>query len=109
LDTLLDQTVKRLNREPIDIYAFSTYLPANLRAKADELWTERRTTRLIEALLKNQVAIEINSREQLPSRSFIERAKQAGCKFGLGTANETAVELKRCGYALRMVKTCQLD
>src|SRR4051794_4554273 len=41
LDTLLDQTVKRLNREPIDIYAFSTYLPANLRAKADELWTER--------------------------------------------------------------------
>ncbi len=109
MDSLVDQTVERLNREPIDIYASPTYLPATMRAEANELWTERRVSKLIDALLKNQVAVEINTREQLPSRGFLERAKQAGCKFGFGTANETAVELKRCEYGLQMVETCKLD
>jgi len=109
VDSLVDQTVERLNAEPIDIYAFPTYLPENLRAEANELWTERRTTKLIDALLKNQVAIEINSLENLPSQSFIERAKQAGCKFGFGTANQSAAELKRCEYGLQMVRACKLD
>ena len=80
-----------------------------MKAEAEELWTESRMSRLIDALIKNQVAVEINTREQLPSRAFIERAKQAGCKFGFGTANETAAELKRCEYGLQMVETCKLD
>ena len=109
LDNLVDQTIERLNTEPIDIYAFPTYLPAAMRAQADELWTERRMARLIDALVKNQVAVEINTREQLPSRTFIELGKQAGCKFGFGTANETAAELKRCEYGLQMVEVCKLD
>jgi hypothetical protein len=109
LDSLVDQIVERLNTEPIDLYAFPTYLPATMRAEADQLWTEYRVTKLIDAFLKNQVAVEINTREQLPSRAFLERAKQAGCKFGFGTANETAVELKRCEYGLQMSETCKLD
>ncbi len=109
LDSLLDQTIERLSTEPIDIYASPTYLPAAMRAEADDLWTERRVAKLIDALLKNQVAIEINTQEQLPNRAFIEQAKQGGCKFGFGTANETAAELKRCEYGLQMVETCKLD
>ena len=109
LDSLVDQAVERLNTEPIDIYAVPTYLPAAMRAEADQLWTERRTTKLIDALVKNQVAVEINTPEQLPSRAFLEQAKQAGCKFAFGTANQTAEELKRCEYGLQMVETCKLD
>ena len=109
LDGLLDQTVDRLNTEPIDIYCSPGYLPANIRAQADQLWTERRMTRLIDALLKNQVAVEINTNAQLPSRAFLENAKQAGCKFAFGTANETAADLKRCEYGLQMVEACKLD
>lgn len=108
-DSLVDQTVERLNSEPVDIYAFPTYLPAAMRAEADQLWTERRTTKLIDALVKNQVAVEINTRDQLPSPAFLELAKQAGCKFAFGTANETSEELKRCEYGLQMVETCKLD
>jgi hypothetical protein len=109
LDSLVDQIVERLHTEPIDLYALPTYLPAAMRAEADQLWTEPRVTRLLDALLKNQVAVEINTREQLPSRMFIEQAKQAGCKFAFGTANRTAAELKRCEYGLQMVEACKLD
>lgn len=109
LDSLLDQTVEHLTRQPIDIYAFPTYLPPSMKAEADQLWTEARMNRLIDALVHNQVAIEINTPEQLPSRAFIERAKRAGCKFAFGTANKTVAELKRCEYGLQMVAACKLD
>jgi hypothetical protein len=109
IDSLVDQTVERLNTEPIDIYAFPTYLGETMRAEAGELWTERRTNTLIDALVKNKVAIEINTREELPSRAFLEQAKQAGCKFALGTGNQTAGQLKRCEYGLQMIETCKLD
>ena len=79
-----------------------------MRAEADQLWTEHRMNKLVEALVKNQVAIEINTREQLPSRAFIERAKRAGCKFAFGTGNQTAAELKRSEYGLQMVEACKL-
>jgi hypothetical protein len=109
LDSLLDQTVQRLNSEPIDIYAFPIYLPPFMRAEANQLWTEGRMDKLIDALLKNQVAIEINATEQLPSRAFIERAKRAGCKFALGTANRNVAELKRSEYGLQMIEACKLS
>jgi len=66
-------------------------------------------SKLIDALVKNQVAIEINTPEQLPSRAFVERAKQAGCKFAFGTGNETVAELKRSEYGLQMVEACKLS
>lgn len=109
LDGLLDQTVERLNTEPVDIYTHPTYLPESLRGRADELWTEPRMSKLIEALVKNKVAVEINTLDRLPGRAFLDRAKQAGCKFGFGTANQTAAELQRCEYGLEMVHQCKLD
>jgi Domain of Unknown Function (DUF1080) len=109
MDALVDHTVERLNAEPIDLYACPTCLPKPMKADADQLWTEQRTGKLIDALVKNQVAVEINSREKLPSRTFIERAKQAGCKFGFGTGNQSGAELKRCEYGLSMVEACKLD
>lgn len=109
MDGLVDHTVERLNTEPIDIYACPTRLPGAMKADADQLWTEQRIAKLIDTLVKNQVAVEINSRDQLPSRTFIERAKEAGCKFGFGTGNQSAAELKRCEYGLSMVEACKLD
>jgi hypothetical protein len=109
MESLVEQTVNRLDSEPIDIYSHTTYLPATMRAGADELWTQARTAKLIDALVRNKVAIELNNLEQLPGEKFILQAKDAGCKFGFGTANGTAAELKRCEYGLQMVETCKLD
>jgi hypothetical protein len=108
-DRLLEQTIKRLDGEPIDIYAFPTYLPATFREHAADLWTQPRITKLIEALVKNKVAVELNSLYRLPGEPFIQQAKEAGCKFAFGTGNHTAAELKRCEYGLQMVERCKLD
>lgn len=107
--SFLDQTVKRLDTEPIDIYTYPLYLPESMRASADGLWTETRRAKLIDALVRNQVAIELNSVEKSPSVSFIQQAKAAGCKFGFGSGNETKTELKRCEFGLQAVEACKLD
>jgi hypothetical protein len=109
MDRLVAGTVKRLDSEPMDIYSHPTYLPAALREQADELWTQARMATMIEALTRNKVAIELNSLDMLPSQKFIMQAKDAGCKFGFGTGNRTAAELKRCEYGLQMVEACKLD
>jgi len=109
IDRLVEQTVKRLDAEPIDIYTHPTRLPAAMEAAADDLWTQSRMTRLIDALLRNKVAIELNTLEQLPKQNFIQQARDAGCKFTFGTANRSAAELKRCEYGLQMVEACKLD
>jgi len=94
----VERTVQRLDTEPIDIYAF---------AEAD--WTEPQMATLIAALLRNKVAIELNSLSQSPGIPFIQSAKQAGCKFAFGTGNRTAAELQRCEFGLHMVEACKLD
>lgn len=96
-----DAAVKRLDSEPIDIY---TMAPG-----AAELWTPERTTRLIDALVRNKVAIELNTIDKLPSQPFIQQAKHVGCKFAFGTGNQTAAQLQRCEYGLQMVEACHLD
>jgi hypothetical protein len=47
--------------EPINIWANPTYLPDALKSRYDELWTAARMKSLIDASIKNNVAIEINS------------------------------------------------
>jgi len=109
IDNFLVSTINRLDTEPIDFYTNATYLPPPLESRRDQLWTEARASRLIEALVRNKVAVEINTLHELPSKTFVERAKQAGCQFGFGTGNQSAAQLKRCEYGLRLVEECKLD
>jgi hypothetical protein len=109
MDSLVEDIVKRLDTEPIDIYTYATLLPPSMRANADELWTPALRKKLIDALVRNKVAVELNTIERLPSPGFIQEAKNAGCKFAFGTANVTAGQLKRCEYGLQMVEACKLD
>ncbi len=106
----MEMLVKRIEgvmREPIDIYANATYLPDQIAADYDALWTPERMQRVIDAALKNDVAIEINNRRRIPSATFLKRAKAAGCKFSFGTNNAEA-ELGRLEYPIQMVRECGL-
>ncbi len=109
IDQLIETRRKRLDEEPLDIYSGVTSLPASMKSKTGELWTTSRQAKLIEALARNKVAIELSTLDQLPGESFIRQAKDAGCKFGFGTANSSGADLKRCEYGLRMVEACKLD
>jgi 3-keto-disaccharide hydrolase len=108
MDTLVERAVGILEREPVDIYANPTILPDVLAKDYERLWTEARRKRVIDAAVKNGVAIELNSRYKLPSASFIAMAKAAGCKFTFGTNNTGPDDLGRSEYGLRMVEECKL-
>jgi hypothetical protein len=108
MDTLVDRTVGILNDEPIDIYVNPTFVPEALAKDYESLWTETRRRKVIEAAVKNGVAIELNNRYRLPSASFVKLAKAAGAKFAFGSNNGAAGDLGRCEYGLQMVKECNL-
>lgn len=108
MDTLVDRIVGILEKEPVDIYANPTYLPAQLARSYDVLWTEERMRRVIRALKTNGVALEIN-RQRLPSEKFIRMAKEEGLLFTFGTNNSGPNDLGRCEYGLEMVRACNLQ
>jgi hypothetical protein len=106
----MEMLVKRIEgvmREPIDIYANATYIPDQIAAEYDALWTPQRMQRVIDAALRYDVAIEINNRRRIPSSAFLKMAKAAGCKFSFGTNNAEA-EMGRLEYPIQMVKECGL-
>ena len=109
-ESFMEMYVSRIEgimREPIDIYANATFLPAPLRPQYDALWTPARMKRVIDAAIENDVAIEINNRYKIPSLAFIKTAKVAGVKFSFGTNNAEAA-LGRLEYPIQMVRECGL-
>ena len=102
MEQLVDQIVGIVNKEPIDIYVNPTYLPAEISDRYDELWTEDRMDRVINALVEGGVALEINNKYRIPSPAFLVRAKEAGVKFTIGTNNGGAGDLGRMEYAIEM-------
>jgi histidinol phosphatase-like PHP family hydrolase len=84
MDGLVKRRAQVMAELPIDILAEPLQLPAAIAARADELWTEERMHVIIEAAVKNGVALEISPYERQPSEKFIALAKAAGAKFTVG-------------------------
>jgi len=108
MDTLVERTVWILENEPIDLYVNPTFLPGVIAERYDELWTEARMDRVIEAAIKNGVAIEINARRRIPSPTFLKRAKRAGATFSFGTNNASKDDLGNLEYCREMIVECSL-
>jgi hypothetical protein len=108
MEVFVSRTLGVLNQEPIDIYVNPTFLPDAIGAQYERLWTPERRAKVIEALRRNDVALEINNRYRLPSPVFIKEAKQAGVKFTFGSNNGGTRDLGRLEYGLEMVKECGL-
>jgi len=107
MDLLVKRAVGILSNEPVDIYVNPTFLPDEIAAEYDSLWTPERMAKVIDAAVKNGVAIEINARYKLPSPSFIKMAKKAGAKFSFGTNNGDN-EIGRLDYCFQMIRECGL-
>jgi hypothetical protein len=108
METLLARTVAILEHEPIDIFVNPTFLPEVIAAEYGKLWTGERMDRVIGAALRNGVAIELNDLYHLPSKTFVRKAKAAGCKFTLGSNNTGPGDLGRSEYGRRMIEECGL-
>jgi histidinol phosphatase-like PHP family hydrolase len=108
MDMLVGKIESILSQEPVDIHVNPTFLPDKISFKYDELWTQDRMDRVINALVDNDVALEINARYKIPSLAFIKRAKQAGVKFTFGTNNGGSDDLGRLEYCLKIAKEAGL-
>jgi len=88
--------------EPITILANPTYLPPAVKDMYDELWTDERMRRVIQAAIDNTVALEINAGSGLPHERFIRMAKRMGAKFTFGTNNfhDRPIDMTRCFQAI---------
>lgn len=107
MDYLVSTIVNILNTEPINMYVNPTYLPAQMADRYDSFWTEERMDKVIKAAKDHNIAIEINNRFKIPSAKFIERAKNAGVKFTVGTNNMDS-NFSGAAYALEMIQKCNL-
>ncbi|UCH64080.1 MAG: DUF1080 domain-containing protein [Fidelibacterota bacterium] len=96
-----------LNDEYFDIFVNPTFLPSVLADEYDALWTPERMQRVIDAAVKNNIAIEINARYRIPSKAFITQAKQSGAKFAFGTNNGDE-NFGNLEYCLEMLRECDL-
>ncbi|MCL4177879.1 MAG: DUF1080 domain-containing protein [Verrucomicrobia bacterium] len=108
MDMLVRRIVDILDHEPIDIYVNATFLPDVLAADYDRLWTPTRMDQVIDAAVRNDIAIEINDRYRIPSVAFVKRAKQKGARFTFGTNNGGRDDLGYLGYALEVQRACDL-
>jgi histidinol phosphatase-like PHP family hydrolase len=107
MDRYLDFNVQVMAQEPIDIMANPTFLPDAIVKEYDALWTDARMRRFIETAKKYNVAIEINSRYNIPGLSFLRAAKDAGVKFSFGS-NQHGAEATHLDYSLKMAKELRL-
>jgi hypothetical protein len=108
METLVERAVGIIENEPIDIYVNPTYLPDAISKDYDTLWTEARMKKVVGALKRAGVAMELNDRYSLPGVNFVRMAKAEGVKFTFGTNNAGPADLRRCQYGIRMIEECGL-
>jgi histidinol phosphatase-like PHP family hydrolase len=106
MDRFVDWHVEIMTREPFDILANTTWLPAGMLEEWDLYWTPPRMKKVIDAALKYGIALEISSSYKLPKLPFLKLAKAAGAKFSFGS-NGRYPNMGKLDYSFEMAK--QLD
>ena len=107
MDIIVQKILDVLNNEPIDVYVNPTFLPDVMLEHYDKLWTAPRIKKVVDALVKNDIALEINARYRIPNAAIIKAAKKAGVKFTFGTNNGDP-DIGRLEYCIKMVHECGL-
>lgn len=89
---------------PVDILAHPTLLPIALRSiPAEEIWTEEREERLVNALLRAGIAFEVSNRYK-PHERLVRRAVATGLRIALGSDGHTADQVGNVDWPLMMTR-----
>jgi histidinol phosphatase-like PHP family hydrolase len=96
-DVYMDAHVDNLERfareMPVDVLSHPTLLPWKLRSTPlEELWTEAREERAVEALFRAGIAFEISNRYR-PHARFVKRAIDRGVRVSLGSDGHSAEQV----------------
>ena len=108
MDRYVDWHVHIMATEPLDILAHATWLPAPIAERYDELWTEARMQKIVEAAVRHNVALEISGSKQVPKLPFLRLARAAGAKFSFGS-NGRYPQMGQIDYSLAMARELGLS
>jgi hypothetical protein len=108
MELLLETIEDVLDHEKIDIYVNATFLPSAIADRYEELWTNERMDRVVDALVRNDIALEISARYEIPGPALIKKAKERGVKFTFGT-NNLDHDFANLDYCLAMIEECNLQ
>jgi histidinol phosphatase-like PHP family hydrolase len=97
----VDWYVETIAKQPIDILANVSWLPAGMLESWDGFWTQARMQKVIDAAVKFRVALEISSSYKLPKLPFLKLAKATGVKFTFGS-NGRYPNMGKLDYSLQM-------
>jgi histidinol phosphatase-like PHP family hydrolase len=108
LDAYMDAHVADLERfaaeMPVDILSHPTLLPLGLRRlPLEELWTEEREERAVEALYRAGTAFEISNRYR-PHERFVRRAVDRGVRISLGSDGHTPEQVGDLAFPLDLAR-----
>jgi histidinol phosphatase-like PHP family hydrolase len=85
MDAYVDWHIQILTQQPIDMLANVSWIPGKFTDRYEDLWTETRVSKVLQAFITAEVAMEISSSFILPRLSFLRKAKEAGIKFCFGS------------------------
>jgi histidinol phosphatase-like PHP family hydrolase len=106
MDRFVDWHVEVMAKEPLDILANTSWLPAGMLEQWELYWTAPRMQKVINAALKYGVALEISASYKLPKMPFLKLAKAAGAKFSFGS-NGRYPNMGKLDYCFEVAR--QLD
>lgn len=95
------------NDEPLNIFGWPLFLPVCIARDYYTLWTDERMQKIVAALKRKNLAVEINDLAHTPHERFIDMAKEQRLKFTFGsdTRDQKAGRLDFCKY---VAKKCNL-
>lgn len=95
------------NPEPLNIFGWPLFLPVCIARDYYTLWTEERMQKILEALKRRNLAVEINDMAHTPHEKFILMAKEQGLKFTFGS-DSRGQQAGRLDYCKYIAKKCNL-
>jgi histidinol phosphatase-like PHP family hydrolase len=112
-DAYMDAHVAALERfareMPVDVLAHPTLLPIPLRSRPpEELWTEEREERAVEALFAGGIAFELSNRYRVHER-FARRAAGRGVRLSLGSDGHGLDQVADVAWPLALARGIGVD
>jgi histidinol phosphatase-like PHP family hydrolase len=106
MDAFLTNAERFAAKMPVDILAHPTLLNLTLRnVPVDELWTEEREERLVNALFGAGIAFEISARYK-PHERLVRRAVDRGVRISLGSDGHSADQVGDLTFPLALARHC---
>ena len=105
MDAHVDNFERMTAEIPADVFAHPTLLPLPWRKlPLEELWTEPREERAIEALHRAGIAFEISNRYR-PHERFVRRAIARGVRLSLGSDGHTRDQVADVAFPLALTRS----